>query len=494
MDMPREKTSVILAIISDQSLDRELKKLLEGTSFDLLTAPTSHEGFQMAEELIPDAILVDIDLDGSGLETCRELRANRVLWGMPILMLCHYEDHDARALGLSAGADDFISKPFDAIELLSRLRTVTRLNAKRLMVTDLTRFNWMASHAEDGYVLLDKSGAIHYANENAHALFNLPEDYLGLPFIAVVEHSFKVEPQEAWSAWIDEPVPLFLIQPETTTARAVWFMLDSLDTMLGVEQHRIVRLKDVTERMSIYQDMRRFHTVVAHKLRTPMSMLVSSMALLKSRLEQLSPEELKELVRSSIKGVDRLASQVQEILTYIDAPLALNVGEPVALDVIPKMVRAICEPLRMRNVVVFLPEQHGSKVVALTDDALEIILYELLLNARKFHPEKNPTIEVSVEQIDQGYVRIRVADDGQTLSNEQVSWAWLPYVQGEKDFTGELPGMGLGFPMVATLLWKVGGDLYLRNRHNGPGVIVEMKIPLESTVRDFERSAAPFPG
>jgi two-component system, cell cycle response regulator len=492
--MLREKTSVILAIISDQSLNRELNKLLQATSFDLLTAPTSHTGLQMAEELLPDAILVDIGLDGNALETCRQLRANRVLRGMPILVLCKYQDHDSRALGLSAGADDFISKPFDAIELLSRLRTVTRLNAKRLMVTDLTRFNWMASQAEGGYVLLDKSGAIHYANDNAHILLNLPEDYLGLPFIAVVEHRFKPEPREAWAVWMNEPVPLFLVQPETTTARAVWVMLDVLDTSLGVEQHRIVHLKDVTERMSIYQDMRRFHTVVAHKLRTPMSMLVSSMALLKSRLDQLSGEEVRELVRSGIKGVDRLASQVQEILTYIDAPLALNVSEPVALDAIPKMVRTICEPLRMRNVVVFLPEQLRHKALALTYDALEIILYELLLNARKFHPEKNPTVEVAAEQIDEDYIRIRVADDGQTLSIEQLSWAWLPYVQGEKDFTGELPGMGLGFPMVATMLWKVGGDLHLRNRHNGPGVVVEMKIPLENTVKNFERSAAPFPG
>lgn len=493
-DMPPEQTSVILAIISDQTLDRDLKKLLQGTSFGLLTAPNSHTGLQMAEELIPDAILVDIDLDGSALETCRRLRANRVLRGIPILVLADYQDHDSRALGLSVGVDDFINKPFDVIELLSRLRTVTRYNAKRLMVTDLTRFNWMASHAEGGYVLLDKSGAIHYANENARVLLNLPEDYLGLPFIAVVEHRFKAEPREAWATWINEPVPLFLIQPETPTARAVWVMLDLLDTILGVEQHRIVHLQDVTERMSIYQDMRRFHTVVAHKLRTPMSMLVSSMALLKLRLDQLSGEEVKDLVRSSIKGVDRLASQVQEILTYIDAPLALNVSDPVTLDMIPKMVRSICEPLRMRNVVVFLPEQLRPKVVALTNDALEIILYELLLNARKFHPDKNPTVEVAVEQIDEGYIRLRVADDGQTLSIEQLSWAWLPYVQGEKDFTGELPGMGLGFPMVATMLWKVGGDVHLRNRHNGPGVVVEMKVPLESTVRGFERSAAPFPG
>jgi DNA-binding response OmpR family regulator/anti-sigma regulatory factor (Ser/Thr protein kinase) len=492
--MPREDMSMILAMISDQNLTRELNKLLLGSSFELHVAPTAHTGLQMAEELLPDAILVDIDLDGSGLDICRRLRANRMLRGLPILLLCSSNDHDARALGLAAGADDFISKPFDAIELLARLRTVIRLNAKRLMVTDLARFNWMASHAEGGYVLLDKSGAIHYANENAQVLLNLPEDYLGLPFIAVVEHRFKPEPHEAWSNWINEPVPLFLIQPETPTARVVWVMLDALDTSLGAEQHRIVHLKDVTERMSIYQDMRRFHTVVAHKLRTPISMLVSSVALIKSRLDQLSTEELKELVRSSLKGIDRLASQVQEILTYIDAPLALNVSEPVALEVLPKIVRTICEPLRMRDVVVSVPDKLRSKVVALTHDALEIILYELLLNARKFHPDKNPTVEIAVEEIDEDYIRVRVADDGQTLSIEQLSWAWLPYMQGEKDFTGELPGMGLGFPMVATLLWKVGGGIQLRNRHNGPGVIVEMKVPLESTVRRFERSAAPYPG
>lgn len=492
--MPREDTPLILAIISDQSLAHNLDDLLNGTDFELEMAPTSGIGLQLAEDLLPDAILLDIDLEENALETCRRLRANRVLKGMPILMLCDYDDRDSRARGLSVGVDDFISKPFDGIELISRLRTITRLNAKRLLVTDLTRFTWMASQSTDGYVLLDESGVIHYANENAHVLLNLPEDYLGLPFKHIVEYRFVPEPAETWANWSNDPAPCYLVQPESPTARTAWVLVNALDTMLGAEHHRVVRLKDVTERMSIYQDMRRFHTVVAHKLRTPMSLLVSSMSLLKSRLDQLSEEEVKELVRSSIKGVDRLASHVQQILTYIDSPLALNVGEAASLDKIPEMIRTICEPLKMSNVVLFLPEHLASKVIALTYDALESILYELLLNARKFHPEKNPTVEVSIGQTDEKFIRMRVVDDGQTLSTEQLAWAWLPYMQGEKDFTGELPGMGLGFPMVATLVWKVGGDLHLRNRPDGKGVIVEMKIPLESTARDFERPAAPYPG
>ena len=492
--MLRKKACLILAIISNQNVTKNLQELLQDTDFELEVVSTSEAGTRVGEDLLPDAILLDMDREGNALELCKQLRTNRVLQGMPVLMFCDYKDRDSRALGLAAGVDDFISKPFDDIELLSRLHTITRLNAKRLMVNDLTRFTWMASHAADGYLLLDKSGVIHFANENAHMLLNLPEEYLGLPFVAVVEHRFTAEPEAAWANWSNEPAPLFLIQPETPTARAAWVMVDTLNTVLGVEHHRIVHLKDVTERMSIYQDMRRFHTVVAHKLRTPVSMLVSSLSLIKSRFEQLSGDDVKDLVRNSIKGVDRLASQVHEILTYIDAPLALNLGESVALGKLPEMVNIICEPLKMNDVGLTLPDELGSTTVALTKDALESILYELLANARKFHPEKNPSVEVTVGQSDDGYIRIRVVDNGQTLSTEQLTWAWLPYVQGEKDFTGELPGMGLGLPMVATLVWKAGGDLWLRNRPDGPGVIVELKIPLESTARKFERPAAPYPG
>jgi hypothetical protein len=46
--------------------------------------------------------------------------------------------------------------------------------------------------------------------------------------------------------------------------------------------------------------------------------------------------------------------------------------------------------------------------------------------------------------------------------------------------------------MVATLIWKSGGAINLRNRSDGAGVIIDLKIPLESTMRKVERSAAPY--
>lgn len=269
-------------------------------------------------------------------------------------------------------------------------------------------------------------------------------------------------------------------------------VIEAKDMNLGPEFRRLVRLRDVTERMSIYQDMRRFHTVVAHKLRTPMSIMVTNLSLLKNRIEMLPPEEIRDFARGAIGGAERLSNEIRKIITYIDAPLALNVGQPVRLDQVPAQASEIAQSLGIENVTLSMPETLQTEILALTSYALEMILHELLENARKFHPNHTPKVEISIWQAENGFINIRVADDGMNLSTEQMRWTWLPYVQGEKDFSGELPGMGIGFPMVATLIWKAGGDLHLRNRSEGPGVIVEMKIPLESTMRGMERSAKPF--
>lgn len=486
-------TALILVIVSDPSTRQSLESLLDGTGFTPQFAGTAESGLQKSVELLPAVIVLDIDVENlNSFETCRRLRANRSLAGIPVVMLCDREQHDLRAAGLNAGADDFLDKPFDGLDLMARLRSLSRLNSRNYLLSDLTRFSWMVEHAHEGYLMLDKSGAIHYTNERALSILNLSDDYFGLPFVNVVEKHYIPEPAETWQNWLEEPDSCFLTQPESPTARASWVVLEALDTTIGTDHYRIVRLRDVTDRMSIYQDMRKFHTVVSHKLRTPMAMLMTGISILKNQLDNLSPEELKKMLASTIKGTDRLAREVRSILTYIDAPLALNLGKPMVLEELPGMVKSLCTILNLKNVAFSMPENLTPISIAMTPDALEMILHELLENARKFHPEHEPQIEISVGQTEAGFILMRVADDGTTLSTEQMQWAWLPYFQGEKDFTGELPGLGLGFPMVATLVWKAGGTINLRNRSGNPGVIVDLKIPLESTMRKLERSAAPF--
>jgi signal transduction histidine kinase len=119
-------------------------------------------------------------------------------------------------------------------------------------------------------------------------------------------------------------------------------------------------------------------------------------------------------------------------------------------------------------------------LMPLTPQALDTILWELLENAVKFHPTRQPHVQVDVECGPNDVVHLCIRDNGVTLSAEQLRMAWTPYIQGEKYFTGEAPGMGLGLSLVAALVWQAGGEVELANRANGRGVAVMLRLPLPS--------------
>ena len=114
----------------------------------------------------------------------------------------------------------------------------------------------------------------------------------------------------------------------------------------------------------------------------------------------------------------------------------------------------------------------------MTVTSLETILTELFHNARKFHPQKNPTVTISVTDAGNERIILAVGDDGVTLTPSQLEQAWVPYFQGEKYFTGEVPGMGLGLSLVASLVLEAGGTYRLGNRSDGPGVVAHLTLPL----------------
>jgi K+-sensing histidine kinase KdpD len=115
--------------------------------------------------------------------------------------------------------------------------------------------------------------------------------------------------------------------------------------------------------------------------------------------------------------------------------------------------------------------------IPLSKAALEIMLWEIIGNAKKFHPQQQPAIEVTAAYENAGEVTIQVSDDGLTLSPEQVAQIWLPYYQGEKYFTGQVEGMGLGLSLVATIVWGIGGRCRLYNRVGRPGVTIDLSLP-----------------
>jgi len=88
-------------------------------------AGTGEEALRMARAVPYDAIVLDVMLPGlGGFDICRQLRSSGV-WS-PVLLLTARDGVDDRVVGLDAGADDYLTKPFSFAELLARLRALTR--------------------------------------------------------------------------------------------------------------------------------------------------------------------------------------------------------------------------------------------------------------------------------------------------------------------------------------------------------------------------------
>ena len=122
----------ILTIDDDVSIHDFIAAILRNEPYNLLFAANGLEGLLAAEKLLPDVILLDVLMPGmNGLDVCRAIRLIPLLNTVPILLITSLSDRDSRLDGLRAGADDFISKPFDRFELIVRLSWINRLNRYR---------------------------------------------------------------------------------------------------------------------------------------------------------------------------------------------------------------------------------------------------------------------------------------------------------------------------------------------------------------------------
>ena len=120
----------LVLIVDDEYIGREtLQAVLEGEGYELEMAENGPQAIEKAKRLLPDVILLDVMMPGmTGFEVCQRIRSDPQIAEIPIIILTALDDRESLLNALKAGADDFISKPFDRYELRARLLGITRLN------------------------------------------------------------------------------------------------------------------------------------------------------------------------------------------------------------------------------------------------------------------------------------------------------------------------------------------------------------------------------
>jgi len=398
-----------------------------------------------------------------GFEACRRLRAHPTLGRVPILLVTALDDRESRLRGIEAGADDFVSKPFDRIELRARIRTILRLDRSRRILEERVRFERLLERSGEGFLLLDGEGRLLRSNRPARILLALPEGSGILLWDHLRGKGFGEPVGLGVEALGTAPDPLLIPRFPLGGGETVWVELEPLAGEEGEE--RLLRCRDVGEQLRNRRQGWAFHALAGHKLRTPLTVAISHV----DRLCREYPCRRTEIARQELW---RLTRVVETVLRYVGQ---VGRGE------------GRCPAERLRESLPLLEERFPTAifelecpepgaVLPLSPEALELILLELAGNSVKFHPRLAPRVTIRLERSG-GRLRLRVEDDGVEPTPEQVRLAFVPYRQGESPFTGSTEGMGLGLPLVASLVSGVGGSFSFGPRQGGSGARVDLDLP-----------------
>lgn len=168
-----------ILIVDDEPIGRQLiDAILYKEGYNLEFAENGREAFEKAKSTNPDLILMDVMMpEIDGFEVCQMLREDDSMASVPIILVTALDDIDSRIRGLEAGADDYISKPFDRLELLARIKIITRLNKYR-----------KGSSGSEG-----ESGAGALPNDQVVGLYNSMSHFLNKQSINIPGMRFSQE-------------------------------------------------------------------------------------------------------------------------------------------------------------------------------------------------------------------------------------------------------------------------------------------------------------
>lgn len=119
--------STVLVIDDDELVSRTLQRALKIYGYQVMVANSGTEGLQLARRHRPDLFILDIMMPGAdGYQVCRQIRGDPLLSDLPVLFLTAKAKDEDKIEGFRAGADDYLSKPFNMEELQLRVKAILR--------------------------------------------------------------------------------------------------------------------------------------------------------------------------------------------------------------------------------------------------------------------------------------------------------------------------------------------------------------------------------
>ncbi|MGD1995189.1 MAG: response regulator [Anaerolineae bacterium] len=513
-------TDVRILIVDDsRDLVEVLSDVLSSEGYQVESCGDGESGWKRivagaeGEAPMPDLLLLDLMMPGvDGLTLLRRIRADERCALLPVIILTVQDDSETRLAALELGANDYLSKPVESVELLARVksllgwRLVERLRRQR-----------MEHLIEAGRILLSTLG-LENVLERVMQIVTAEMDSLAGSVWLLASHGglecraaygsgkerlvgIRLEPGEGIVGWalehkrsvlvanaqadprfcskVDEEigfhtrdlvaVPLFVRRRGIGVLAAInkrgepfspadleWLeVLAPLAAaaMANAQLFQTLRQRTV-ELRARNEELDAFSHTVAHDLQNPLGLIIGFAEALQGECEKIPGDELRKHLRSIARIGRRMGNIIDELLLLAQVRKTDVEVRPLDME---DVVAAALQQLT------YMIEEHEAEVILPEDWPLALgygpwvqeVWVNYISNAIKYGGEP-PRVEAGAEVQSDGEVRFWVRDNGPGLTSEAQTRLFTPFTQ-----LGEIraKGHGLGLSIARRIVEKLGGQV-----------------------------------
>lgn len=478
--MPDSKP-IVLIVDDEEAGRRSLEDALVRHGYELVMAASGREALEKATERAPDLVLLDLMMpDMDGFEVCRRLRSDPQLAELPVIMITALDDRESRVRGLEAGADDFLSKPFDRAELRARVRTVTRLNRFRRLLDERGKVERLVTLSPDGILVISADGEVLVANAASERLFDVVAGVLeGEPLWRFIDEEQAGHCRDCFQQVMTEQIESMQMESVFQRAEGSSFPVEisvGFCVWDGEPACELV-VRDVSDRKRLEAEIQRAQrldaigrttSAVAHDFGNYLTAIRGNADLLVMDLAEGSEE--RESAEEIIKVVKRAVALTRQLLTF--AREQKRKVDVLDLNAVVRDLDPMLQRLAGRDVK--LGMEYASEPVRIKIDKTQVeqVVVNLVVNARDAMPDGGTvTVQTSLVVLDQAYVNehpdarlgehvvLTVRDTGHGMDAETKAKVFEPFFTTK----GEGKGTGLGLATVYGVVKQSEGHVRLES-------------------------------
>ncbi len=490
--IPEIKADIL--IVDDTPENLRLLNQILSQYYKVRLAPSGTIGLAAARSTPPDLILLDIMMPAmNGFEVAAQLKADQTTADIPIIFMSALDDTDSKVRGFAAGGIDYITKPFQEVEVLARVRThmsvhtlykqaqaeiSERKRAENELRESEFRIRALLSAVPDTMYRIRRDGIfLDFKASSNDLLLAPPEKIAGAALMDILDEPLSKKFMTCVTKVLESKEIQTLeykLQKEDASRVFEARFKDS-----GAEEVTVI-VRDISDRARLEQMKSDFINRATHELRTPISAMILMVDLLDGETTDDERAEYWEILKNEL-GRERIL--VEDLLSAGRLESDQAQWKFRSID-IAKIARQTLDqfemPAREKAVAMSLQTlgdvDENSFVILADEKALTQVFVNLLGNAIKFTPTSG-NVNVLLKRVDTG-LEISITDTGIGIPSEDIPMLFNRFFRGTNAIEEEIQGTGIGLFIVQSILEKHKGTIKVHSKL-GQGTQFDIWLPID---------------